>query len=330
MSVSVVLEWENMAHAASDRPRQTMAALRAQADALYPGKAGQPKPEDSVRLSAPLEVILPYDSDKVDEADLLNNVADLLTDTESLRVRLLPVINGTYCRQKNEGAAGSTGDLIIFLDSDVTPEPTWLTAYLKAFLDPRVQVAVGNTYVDTSRGDAYSRAMALTWMFPLRDTVGGLGPTKWFYANNVAFRRDVFRSHPFPETPGIKHHPAALLVQQLERDGIPLWHAGDARGHHPPPNGFMHFFTRAVAAGRERTLRETQPSLATVRRWLRSDLPDMAWYCKRILVERSTVNMPWRQVPAAIVVALAYHTLRLFGSLATYWAPGLMRDRFQI
>ena len=319
-----------MAHAASDRPRQTMAALRAQADALYPGKAGRSQPDESMHLSAPLEVILPYDSDKVDEAEILNNVADLLTETESMRVRLLPVSHGTYCRQKNEGAAGSTGDLIIFLDSDVTPEPTWLAAYLNAFLDPRVQVAVGNTYVDTSRGDAYSRAMALTWMFPLRDAAGEMCPTTWFYANNVAFRRDLFQKHPFPDTPGLKHHPAALLVQELNRAGVTLWHVGQARGHHPAPNGFGHFFIRAVASGRERVLKEGVPTFASTLGWMRDDIPMVGWFFKRVLSERTKVNMPWWQVPTAMGVTLAYYAFRLSGSLVTYLAPNLMRDRFQI
>ena len=330
MSVSVVLEWENMAHAASDRPRQTMAALIAQADTLYTPGAQPVDGADAVRLSAPLEVIIPYDSDKIEEADFLRGNADLCTETESLCVRLLPVSNGTYCRQKNEGAAGAMGDLIIFLDSDVTPEPTWLAAYLKAFLDPRVQVAVGNTYVDTSRGDAYSRAMALTWMFPLRDAAGEISPTKWFYANNVAFRRDTFRRYQFPDTPGLKHHAAVLLVQELEQAEVSLWHVGDARGHHPAPNGFGHFVTRALSSGRERTFKIDAPTLSTALGWITADVAYVVWSCKRILVERSKVAMPWRQVPTALVVTAAYYGLRLFGSIAAYLAPGFMRDRFQI
>jgi len=56
----------------------------------------------------------------------------------------------------------------------------------------------------------------------LRDPVGGLTQTRWFYANNVAFRRETFLSRQFPDVPWLKHVPAALLVERLEREGIAL------------------------------------------------------------------------------------------------------------
>ena len=330
-SVSVVLEWENMAYAEQERPRQALAALKAQAEALFSTGPSSPLTNaPPIRLSAPLEVILPYNSDTVDEAEFLRNVTDLITESESLCVRLLAVNNGTYCRQKNAGAAVATGELIIFLDSDVTPEPNWLASFMRAFSDPRVQVGVGNTYVDISPGDAYSRSMALTWMFPLRDTEGGLRPSDWFYANNVAFRREILLSHPFSDTPGLKHHPAALLVRQLEQEGITLWHVGDARGHHPAPNGIGHFCQRAIAAGRARAFIHHSVALSSVPNWIRRDLLEIGWYLKRIAREGTNVGLRWWQMPTAMGVTLAYHLLRSGGSLLTVIAPGSMRDRFQL
>lgn len=331
MSVSVILEWENMAYAEQERPRQALAELKAQAAALFSAGPSSPlKNTLPIRLSAPLEVILPYNSDTVDEAEFLRNVTDLITESESLCVRLLAVSNGTYCRQKNEGAAVATGELIIFLDSDVTPEPNWLASFMRAFSDPRVQVAVGNTYVDISPCDAYSRSMALTWMFPLRDTEGGLRPSDWFYANNVAFRREILLSHPFPHTPGLKHHPAALLVRQLEQEGVTLWHVGDARGHHPAPNGIVHFCQRAIAAGRARAFTHNSVALSSLADWIRRDVLEVGWYVKRIVREGAKVGMHWWQMPTAMGVTLAYHLLRSGGSLLTVAAPGLMRNRFQL
>lgn len=331
MSVSVVLEWENATHASQDRPRQTLAALRAQASECFSDTPSFPSNVDShVRLSTPLDLIIPYDSNEVDESEVRRVVSDLVTESESLHVRILPVGDGTYCRQKNAGAAVATGEIIILLDSDVTPEPNWLASFMRAFSDPRVQVAVGNTYVDISPGDAYSRSMALTWMFPLRDTEGGLRPSDWFYANNVAFRREILLSHPFPYTPGLKHHPAALLVRQLEQEGITLWHVGDARGHHPAPNGIVHFYQRAIAAGRARAFNHNPVALSSVADWIRRDVLAVGWYVKRIVREGAIVGMHWWQMPTAMGVTLAYHLLRSGGSLLTVAAPGLMRNRFQL
>ena len=331
MSVSVVLEWENMAYAAEERPRQTLASLKTQADSLY-AQADTPPAHrsQSVRLSAPLDVLLPYDSEKVSEADVLRNVIDLITESESFRARLLPVGGGSYCLQKNAGAAAATGELVIFLDSDVTPEPGWLAAFMQAFLDPKVHVAVGNTYVDISRGDAYSRAMALSWMFPLRETLGVVRPSTWFYANNAAFRKDVFCTHQFPHTRGLKHHAATLLVRQLEQEGITLWYVGGARGHHPAPNGPVHFFSRALAAGRARVFSNPAMSFSRVLRLIPSDVLEIAWYCKRIVREGSTVQLRSWQVPAAFGVTIAYFTARLVASFIAYLVPALMRERLDI
>ena len=331
MSVSIVLEWENMTYAEQVRPRLTIAALKAQAAALYSPECSLPaKAETAVRLSAPLDVILPFNSDKVSEAEFRASVPDLLTESESLRLRLLPVANGTYCNQKNAGAAGATGELVIFLDSDVTPEPDWLAAYMRAFVDPRICAAVGNTYVDTSGGDAYSRSMALTWMFPLRDAAGGLTRSEWFYANNAAFRRSTLLANPFPQTPRLKHRAAALLVQQLEKTGITLWHVGEARANHPAPNGAMHFVSRAVAGGRARMLSSEAAGLASILKWVRADLLEIGWFFKRIVTDGFKVNLQWWQVPAAMSFTLTYYGLRFCGSVATYLAPGLMRGRFDL
>ena len=324
ISVSVVIELDNLAHAELDRPKKLLAELESQAGALQSQDAQAP-----MRLSGPLDLVATYDCTKADENDIRRALGDLVKGSASLNVRVLPV-SGVYCKQKNAGAAITTGDIIVFLDCDVIPEPNWLASFLQAFSDPRVSVAVGNTYVDTSRGDAYSRSMALTWMFPLRDPRGGLTQTHWFYANNVAFRRETFLSRQFPDTPGLKHIPAMLLVERLTRDGIPLWHVGDARGAHPAPNGPVHFVKRAVSAGRAQAFKERSVTGSTMVRWIRDYVTALAYGAKRIVLEGFKVGMRWWQVPAAIGYALAYATLMLTGAFVTVIAPELMRDRFQI
>jgi hypothetical protein len=57
----------------------------------------------------------------------------------------------------------------LFLDSDVIPQAGWLK-FLLGSLDnnPAVEVVAGNTFLDLS--DFMGRAMALSWLFPLRET----------------------------------------------------------------------------------------------------------------------------------------------------------------
>src|SRR5262249_14982471 len=152
------------------------------------------------------------------------------------------------------------------------PETGWLAGYLRAFTHAEISVGVGNTYVDHQAGDLYSQSLALAWMFPLRDTEGCLAPTEWFYANNVGFRRDTFLSRQFADVPGLMHAAAPILVARLKRDGIPLWRVGEARACHPPPNGIVHFFKRAVAGGRVRAFSQAPLGLPCVLQWIRLDL----------------------------------------------------------
>jgi len=224
LSASVVVEWYNTTHAELDRAFRMLSALKSQAADLRSPRL----PKGKVGLAEPLELVIVFDSERLDQARVHDLFQDRAESGESLHMQLLPVPGATYCQQKNAGARVAGGEIVIFLDSDVIPEPGWLSSMLNAFADPGVSVVVGNTYVD-SGSDVYSKSMALTWMFPMRDPVGGLSVSKWFYANNVAFRRETFLARQFEHVPGLIHAPARLMVERLERDGIVLCHLGDAR-----------------------------------------------------------------------------------------------------
>ena len=184
-SVTVVVEWDNVRLSELGRARRMLAELDRQAEAL--ARAGhrewQGRP---VRV----DIVLVFDSHRFDEATVRQAVADSSTPGTSLPMRLLPSHGASYYEQKNAGAAAATGEVVVFLDSDVVPEDGWLESILRPFALPWVQCAAGNSYVET--GSVYEKAFALTWFFPLRDHDGRRGLVAHFYANNVAFRRDFF------------------------------------------------------------------------------------------------------------------------------------------
>lgn len=325
VTASVIVEWYNMAHADLDRATRMLAELRAQAASLYSSAASAP-----VCLAEPLDLVVAFDSGQGSRLDVQPALGDLTSATEGLVPRLLPIADSGYCKLKNAGAAFSKGEIIIFLDCDVIPEPNWLAAFLESFADPRISVVVGNTYVDCSGPSVYAKAMALTWMFPLRDASDRLTLSSWFYANNVAFRREAFVPWQFSDVPGFTHAPARLLVERLQREGVVIWHAARARASHPPPNGSIHFMMRAVAGGRARAFFEPRAKIARVSRWIRNDLGSITWGCKQIVLNGSKVELRWWQVPLAVVYPVAYYTLFCLGSLLAIMLPGLMRDRFDL
>jgi hypothetical protein len=321
-TATVVIEWYNLNYAESGRAIDLIAALaRQQQEELQAASSGRGP------LASPLEVIIAFDSSRLAEREVRDFVEGL-PGSAALDLRLAAVPGGTYCQLKNAGARAATGDLLLFLDSDVVIEPGWLRSMLRAFSDPRVKVVVGNTYVDLAAGSAYVRTMALTWMFPLRDASDKLTKSGWFYANNLGFRREAFLSNPFIDTPGLIHAPAATMVRDLAGAGTTIWHCPMARASHPAPNGIAHFFRRAIAGGRARSLTVQPDEKGRLLGWIVADFKSMLWGWKRILLERQRVALGWWQVPAALAVATAYGASFLLGSALAEAFPHWMSRRF--
>ena len=105
-----------------------------------------------------------------------------------------------YYPLKNFGAGMASGDLLLFVDSDVLPDPGWLAHLVGSFARPDVAVVSGQTYVGAH--GLVGRAFALGWSYELRDPSGGLVQGPKFSGNNVAFRTDVFRRTGFPALGG--------------------------------------------------------------------------------------------------------------------------------
>jgi len=323
-AVSIIIEWYNVTHAELSRATRMLTALKSQAIFLYRDVG------DSVRLAPPLDLIIVFDSDHFEEAQIRQLIDGVIGDCECLTLRYLPVPGADYCKQKNAGAAIATGEIFIFLDSDLIPESEWLVAFLSAFKDPNVSVVLGNTFVDWSRRDVYSKSVALSWMFPLRDRDDELTIAQTFYANNVAFRRETFLSRQFPDVPGLTHVPAELLVERLNHDDVTIWYVGNARASHPAPNGAFHFLERAISGGRARALTAESVTLSLILRWLRHNIGSVRFALKRFIFEGLKVELRWWQVPAATSIALTYYTFMLFGSLLSVIAPNLVKDRFKL
>src|SRR5262245_37918807 len=323
-AVSIVIEWYNMTHAELSRAARMLSGLKSQACSLYSDVA------DPVRLAQPLELIIVFDSEHFEDEHVRKFIDGAVGNCEFLTIRYLPVPGADYCKQKNAGAAIATGEILIFLDSDLIPESEWLVAFLGAFKNANVSVVVGNTFVDWSRRDLYSKSIALSWMFPLRDPDAELTIAKTFYANNVAIRTKTFLSRQFPDVPGLTHVPAKLLVERLERDGVTLWYGRNARASHHPPSGGLHFVNRAISGGRARALSAESVTLSLVFRWVLNDIKSALLVFKRFILEGFKVELQWWQLPVATSIALTYSTFFMFGSLLSVVAPNFVKDRFKL
>lgn len=308
-SFSVVVEWENVRLSEAVLAQQMLAELARQTAEL------------AEQTSPPPEMLLMYSRDAFDPAPVQAMLAAAFGPEHPVQPRMVPTEGLEYYTQKNAGARAAAREVVVFLDSDVVPEPGWLAGLMQAMRDPEVAVVGGSTHV-TPKG-IYGKAFSLFWFFPPRDAgAEGLRKREMFFANNVAFRRDLFLSTGFPDT-GQLRGQCCVLAQQLRHDGVDIYHNAGSRVAHPPPNGLVHFVRRGLSAGHDYAveLPAGSPVLRSAYWRLRASLKDSA---RRIQEGRQSVGLSQPGAAAAIGIAATYHLLTFAGELVTHRAPNLI------
>lgn len=323
---SIVIEWSNALLAEADRPARMMAALAAQAGELQ-SASGQ-----ETGGSFPLEVLLCFDSERVD-GEAIAGMAPLAAQGRHgpLLVMHCPFPGAEYYDLKNLGAERASGDLLIFLDSDVLPQDGWLSHLWGCFANPDLQVVGGVSSIDPVT--LYDKATALNWVFDPPPGWFDIRPAEHFWANNVAFRRTVFAGHPFPGMNGASRGACSHLARILAVNGIPVHVNGSARVLHPSPAGLGGFCQRAMAQGRDRVLWHRRFGSW----WMQSAPAGLLRFGKHLsrvvysgFFRRRQVGLRWWEVPAAIGISAAYYTVFLVGELLTHVAPAYMKRSFRV
>ena len=101
-----------------------------------------------------------------------------------------------YYEMKNAGFAIARGELIVLWDSDIETARGGLRMIIDAFNDPARQVVAGSPFIDPS--SFKGRAWSVLSVFPPRSLDNVIEPVPRFFANLVAFRRDVVERYRFP------------------------------------------------------------------------------------------------------------------------------------
>lgn len=320
-NVSIVLEWENVLLTEDSRCFRMLRQLRKQLHDVE-GRA---------------EIIVLFNSEQIDREGIeraLQEHLDLDGRRSNAELMLVEANGRHYYDLKNEGAARAQGEVVVYIDSDVVPEDYWLKEISRYFFEcPDVAVVAGHTYV--SHETLPQKAFALGWFFPLRVSVDEFSLKKpKFYANNVAFRRDIIRKYPFPDMPfGVTRGACTKLAQELNAAGVLIWTNTGARVYHPPPANLGHYLTRAFAHGRDNAVRWSEAGSSTreILRW------SLGWTVKRIarsarrtMRKHRLVDLPAWQVPAAFSIMLSFYCLALFGSLVAVSVPEYAKRRWRI
>lgn len=315
---SISIEWENARFADLDRTRRMLRALHDQLVALAPPLE-------------PPQVNLLYDPGSVD-GEMVRDVVEQEFQPSCVPAvtRIIPSPGLRYYEQKNFGGRLSNFELTIFVDCDVIPEPGWLAALIGAFRNPDVAVVAGETYIDYR--SFYSKAFALFWFFELKDPSGGLRPTTYFHANNVAFRSNVFLANPFPDVPTYRGQ-CTILGHRLREKGFGVFVQRSARVSHPVPLTVGYFLARALNNGRDEVLvkemveRSNRTKIRTVYWNLRTGL---AGSLRKFRKHRREVDLSLPAAVCAYPVAATYFLLKAIGELVTLVRPNLIARLFPV
>jgi len=152
----------------------------------------------------------------------------------------------TYYDAKNAGFHASHGDVVVFADSDCWPSPGWLEGLLTPFGDPSVGVVAGRTRY---RDDTLGRAVSLLDFLYVTRREGERVLTRNFYANNVAFRREVFAAHAYRAGQPFFRGHCQVLGLELAEAGIPIDFRSDAVTVHRFPDRLAELFELRMRRG---------------------------------------------------------------------------------
>ena len=156
-----------------------------------------------------------------------------------------------YGDVKARGGGIGTGEVVVLCDADCRYQPDWLEQLLAPLVErPDVEIVAGET--TTPVDGPYGLAMALAFVFPRGSQDGDLVPARWYWANNVAFRRSTLEAVPLPEGLPLFRGQTIVHGALLQESGHTIWRQPAARAIHelPHPSELLRrFFLKGKDAG---------------------------------------------------------------------------------
>jgi hypothetical protein len=309
IEISVLIELDNL-----------RLAERARAEQLFDALASEI--EESGRS---VEVLIGSPGDRHQQwvADLVD-ASPIASWTPQERVNILPVGDRRYYDIKNYLADHATGEVLVFLDGDVIPQPGWLTAVLAPLADPAVDVVCSRCIIGPL-DSFYSRAVSATWIFDPRPRVG-VESVRHFKANSVAFRSSCFAANRFPSNPQQYRGACTALARQLTNSGVTMVRANDAVVTHPAPNGPRAFALWHLLVGQDRASRRQHLSFTGYSRVAARSLAGGLYEALRDPIQRRRdLGLGFLGFAGAVAVGVTGCLLKLSGQVIGRLKPDALQ-----
>ncbi|MDM9381598.1 glycosyltransferase family A protein [Chlorogloeopsis sp. ULAP01] len=160
-----------------------------------------------------------------------------------------------YYEAKMLGATLTTGEIIVYCDSDCVYVSNWLRNILTPFMQSgEINVVAGET--STPVRNAYELAIAMHYFFPRFSYQEEPYISDYYFLNAVAFRRDFLLQYPIPTNLPLYRgncdiHCYSLHCLQENK----IWKHPKAQATHEPPT-LSFCIWRYLLMGRDRVLKE--------------------------------------------------------------------------
>jgi hypothetical protein len=300
LSVSIILEWETGEEAGWDRAARCLREINRQ---MW---------EAASDFRTPPEFVLALDPEEGARAAAAAVLRGLTWPGGFVVAEPEQPIG--YYEKKNFGFSRSSGDIVLFVDSDLAPESSWMRAMIHPFEDAAKSVVVGRTHFDTAT--LYQRAIALFWIFDTRIADDLVRPTRRLVSNNIAFRRQLFAALPFPGRPTYRGQ-CSELGARLSRLGIVMYEATGARASHPAARSAASFVERAFHAGRDAFAYRAMEGPVGAADWRAEWRRDRAAVRTRRLERAPAIGAGMASRAAAAVLGQTYYAIKAVGYLAS-------------
>jgi glycosyltransferase involved in cell wall biosynthesis len=149
---------------------------------------------------------------------------------------------------KLSGAQQATGEIIVFLDCDLTPVHGSFYDLVSPLFEEKQVASAGHTYFPLI--NFISKAYSLFWYFPLYRDPQTLGKHQ-AHASNLALKREWFTKTGFEVQHGGFKVCCFLLAQRLKNENRIISHPDVWFKHELWNNTLSFFIWRATVAGRD-------------------------------------------------------------------------------
>ena len=275
------------------------------------------------------EILVCYSIETVNNALLTNTKKFSEKKFASSQLKFLGFYNACYYQLKNNGAESAQGNLIIFFDSDVTCEIDWLEKLIRPFKENNnIKVVAGRTELVTET--TIQQGQLLVTFFDNCKKIKSLHVTKNFFANNVAFEKELFLKYKFPIVQKTARTSCAQLAENLFLDNINIYKQNQAIVYHRSVSKISELLLRSITEGRDITMHKVKKYKSPFKR---AKIPIKLFSEKFNLL---TCRVSWIKrhghtagIPiASCVIAFVYIIIMSISASLTLLLPKYMCSRF--